>query len=82
VVASESTKQSHMGHHDVEDRDGEKRRLKVDNNVSNEFSDLLSREDIVYAFSVAYHVERMRCAVLGGTERGVHQGEIMVGSER
>ena len=41
----------------------------------------MSREDVVDAFPVAYPVEFMRDAILGGGEASVYQGEIMVGSE-
>ena len=73
--------QSHMGHYGVVVRDGEERLLKVHNNVPHEVSVALSREDVVYAFPIACLVEGMRDAVLGGTEKSVQQGEIMVGSE-
>ena len=71
-----------MGHYGVVVRDGEERRLRVHNNVPHEFSVALSRDDVVYALHIAGPVEGMRDTVLGGTEKRVHQGEIMVGSER
>ena len=70
-----------MGHHGVVVRIGEKRRLGVHTNVRHEFSVSLSREYVVDAFSVACPVEGMRDLVLGDTEKRVHRGEIMVGSE-
>ena len=49
--------------------------------VPHEFSVALSCEDIVDAFPIVCPVERMRDTVLGGTEKCVHQGEIMGGRE-
>ena len=51
------------------------------NNVPHEFSVALSRENVVYAFPVACPVECVRYTVFGGTEKRIHQGEIIVGSE-
>ena len=62
-----------MGHYGVVVRDGEKRRLREHNNVPHEISVALSREDIVDAFTIAGPVEGMRDAVVGGTEKRVHQ---------
>ena len=70
-----------MAHYGVVVRDEEERRLRVHNNVPHEFSVALSRGDVVYALPIACPVEGMRDAVLGGTEKRFHQGEIMVGSE-
>ena len=50
-----------------------------DNVPPHDFPVSLSREDVADAFLIAYPVEGN--AVLGGTEKSVHQGEIMVGSE-
>ena len=68
-----------MGHCVIVVRDGEKRWLRVYNNVLHKVSVSLSREDVVHAFSVAYRVEGTRDTGFVGTENGVHQGEIMVG---
>ena len=70
-----------MGHYGVVIRDGEERLLRLCNNVPHEFSVALSREYVVYAFPIACPVDGMRYTVFWGTEKRVHQGEIMVGSE-
>ena len=62
-------------------RDGEERRLRVHKNVPHEFSVALSRDNVVYALPIAFPVKGMRDTVIVGTEKRVHQGEIMVGSE-
>ena len=69
------------GHYVVVVRDGEERRLRVHNNIPHEFSVALSRKGVVYGLPIACPVEGVRDAVLGGTEKRVHHGKLMLGSE-
>ena len=70
-----------MGHDGDVVRDGKERWVRMHNNVSHGFSVALSRENVFNALPVACPVEGVRYAVFGSTEKRVHQGEIMVGTE-
>ena len=70
-----------MGYHSIVVRNGEERRLQVCSHVPYKFPVSLLREDKVGAFLIPHPVDGMRDAVLRGTEEGVHQGKIMVGSK-
>ena len=66
-----------MGHYGVVVRDGEKQQLRAHNNVPDEIPVALFRKDVVYALPIACPVEGMRDTVLRGTEKRVHQAEIL-----
>ena len=82
AVASEPAEQLDMGYHSIVGRNGEERRIRVGNLVPYQFPVSLPRENKVDAFHIPHPVEGMRDAVLRDTKEGVHQGKVMVGSER
>jgi len=61
-----------MGHHGIVFRDGEKRRLRVHNNVPHALSVSQSHEDVFDVFPAAFPAEDMRDTVLGGTGKSTH----------